>query len=71
MSNVLRAKVVVIGDATVGKASIVQQFINTGAGFPKNCSMILGADVLSRTINIPETSDAVELVVIDCSGRTA
>ena len=71
MSNVLRAKLVVIGDATVGKTSIVQQFINTGAGFPKNYSMTLGADVLSRTINIPDTSDAVELVMIDCSGRTA
>ena len=67
--NVLRAKLVVIGDCTVGKTSIVQQFINSGAGFPKNYSMTLGGDVLSRTINIPDTSDAVELVMIDCSGR--
>ena len=71
MSNVLRAKLVLIGEATVGKTSVVQQFINTGAGFPKNYSMTLGGDVLSRTINIPDTTDAVELVMIDCSGRTA
>ena len=71
MSNVLRAKLVLIGEATVGKTSVVRQFINTGAGFPKNYSMTLGGDVLSRTINIPDTTDAVELVMIDCSGRTA
>ena len=69
MSNVLRAKLVIIGDCTVGKTSIVQQFINSGAGFPKNYSMTLAGDVQSRTINIPDTSDAVELVIIDCSGR--
>ena len=70
MSNVLRAKLVVIGDCTVGKTSIVQQFINSGTCFPKNYSMTLGGDVQSRTINIPDTSDAVELVMIDCSGRS-
>ena len=55
----------------MGKTSIVQQFINSGTCFPKNYSMTLGGDVQSRTINIPDTSDAVELVMIDCSGRTA
>ena len=60
----------VIGDCTVGKTSIVQQFINSGTCFPKNYSMTLGGDVQSRTINIPDTSDAVELVMIDCSGRS-
>ena len=59
-----------IGDCTVGKTSIVQQFINSGTCFPKNYSMTLGGDVQSRTINIPDTSDAVELVMIDCSGRS-
>ena len=54
----------------MGKTSIVQQFINSGTCFPKNYSMTLGGDVQSRTINIPDTSDAVELVMIDCSGRS-
>jgi len=70
MTNVLRAKLVVTGESTTGKTSIVQQFINAGTGFPKNYSMTLGVDVLTRTINIPDSSDAVELIIIDCSGKT-
>ena len=58
------------GESTTGKTSIVQQFINAGTGFPKNYSMTLGVDVLTRTINIPDSSDAVELIIIDCSGKT-
>ena len=70
MTNILRAKLLVVGDSAVGKTSIVQQFLNSGTGFPKNYSMTLGADVVTRTINIPDTSDAVELVFIDCTGKT-
>ena len=70
MTNVLRAKLLIIGDSTVGKTSIAQQFLNSGTAFPKNYSMTLGADVLTRTINIPDSTDTVELILIDCSGKT-
>ena len=70
MTNVLRAKLMVIGDSAVGKTSIVQQFLNSGAAFPKNYSMTLSADILTRTINIPESQDTVELIIVDCSGKT-
>ena len=69
MTNVLRAKLLVVGDSAVGKTAVVQQFANSGAAFPKNYSMTLGADVVTKTINIPDTSDAVELVMVDCSGK--
>ena len=59
----------VIGDSAVGKSSIVQQFLNSGAAFPKNYSMTLSADILTRTINIPESQDTVELIIVDCSGK--
>lgn len=70
MTNVLRAKLLIIGDSTVGKTSIAQQFLNSGTAFPKNYSMTLGADVLTRIINIPDSNDTVELILIDCSGKT-
>ena len=69
MTNILRAKLLVVGDSAVGKTAVVQQFANSGAAFPKNYSMTLGADVVTKTINIPDTSDAVELVMVDCSGK--
>ena len=69
MTNVLRAKLMVTGDSAVGKTSIVQQFLNSGAAFPKNYSMTLSADILTRTINIPESQDTVELIIVDCSGK--
>ena len=69
MTNILRAKLLVVGDSAVGKTAVVQQFANAGAAFPKNYSMTLGADVVTKTINIPDTSDAVELVMVDCSGK--
>ena len=69
MSNVLRSKLVVVGDWAAGKSSVIQQFINSGTAFPKNYSMTLGGEVLTKLVNIPDSTDAVELVIIDCSGR--
>jgi transport family protein 27 len=70
MSNVLRSKLVVVGDWAAGKSAIIHQFINSGTAFPKNYSMTLGGEVITRLVNIPDSTDAVELVIIDCSGRT-
>ncbi|KAG7160694.1 Intraflagellar transport protein 27-like [Homarus americanus] len=40
MSNIIRAKCLVIGDSTAGKTSLVQKFISEGNQFPKNYNMI-------------------------------
>ena len=69
MSNVLRSKLVVVGDWAAGKSAIIQQFINSGTAFPKNYSMTLSGEVLTRLVNIPDSTDAVKLVIIDCYGR--
>ena len=37
---VLRAKCVVVGDATVGKSALVQNFVSDGAKFPKSYLMV-------------------------------
>ena len=59
----------VVGDWAVGKTAVVQQFLNAGTAFPKNYSMTLGGEVSSKLVHIPDTSDAVELLILDCSGR--
>ena len=69
MTNVLRAKLLLVGDSCVGKTSVIQQFLNSGTSFPKNYSMTLGAEVQTKTINIPDSQDVVELTIIDCSGK--
>ena len=67
----------------MGKTALVQQFLNAGTAFPKSYSMTLGAEVVdwslsslfilsqvaSKLVHIPDTSDAVELLILDCSGR--
>jgi len=40
MSNILRAKCVVVGNSTVGKTAISQMFLSDGRQFPKNYNMV-------------------------------
>ena len=37
--------------------------------YVQNYVMTLGADVHSKVVNIPDSGDGVELVLVDCSGR--
>ena len=69
MGSVLRTKLVVVGDWSVGKTALVQQFLNSGTAFPKNYTMTLGGEVLTKLVHIPDTTDSVELLILDCSGR--
>ncbi|XP_042236749.1 intraflagellar transport protein 27 homolog [Homarus americanus] len=69
MSNIIRAKCLVIGDSTAGKTSLVQKFISEGNQFPKNYNMTLGLDIVTKMINVPDTNSSVELYLYDCSGK--
>ncbi|CAL4068307.1 unnamed protein product, partial [Meganyctiphanes norvegica] len=68
-STIIRAKCVVLGEATAGKTALIQSFLTDGAGFPKNYTMTLGLDVQTKIINVPDSNTAVELYFFDCSGR--
>ena len=65
----LRCKVIVIGDAAVGKSAIVQMFHSTGPHYPKQYAMTTGCDFVMKEIKIPDTSTTVELHIYDCSGQ--
>ncbi|XP_022092406.1 intraflagellar transport protein 27 homolog [Acanthaster planci] len=69
MPVVLRAKCVVVGDSTVGKSALTQVFHSDGTHFPKAYSMTVGVELCVKTVNIPDTSNSVELYIYDSAGK--
>mmetsp|Transcript_40150 Transcript_40150/g.71465 ORF Transcript_40150/g.71465 Transcript_40150/m.71465 type:complete len:225 (-) Transcript_40150:189-863(-) len=66
----LRCKVVVVGDACVGKSALTQMFHSGGHTYPKNYIMTIGVDFCVKQVNIPESNAAVELYLFDCAGQS-
>ncbi|RVE75868.1 hypothetical protein OJAV_G00003000 [Oryzias javanicus] len=60
----LRAKCLLVGDAAVGKSSLI-----CSDGTLKKYSMTTGVELVMKCINIPETPHSVELYVFDSAGR--
>ena len=67
---VLRCKIVIVGDAGVGKTALTQVFHSGGPTFPKNYMMTVGAEFLSKQVPIPNTNAVVELYIFDCAGQS-
>eukprot|EP00904_Undaria_pinnatifida_P010582 jgi/Undpi1/6654/HiC_scaffold_20.g09133.m1 len=65
----LRAKVVVVGDACVGKTAIVQMLKSGGHDYPKSYIMTIGVDFGVKQIKVPDTDCVVELFLFDCPGQ--
>ncbi|XP_036425408.1 intraflagellar transport protein 27 homolog [Colossoma macropomum] len=65
----LRARCIIVGDASVGKSALLQMFRSDGGHFQKNYSMTAGVELLLKSVNVPETSDSVELYIFDSAGR--
>jgi len=66
----LRCKLAVVGDATVGKTALVATFINGHSAYPKNYVFTAGADVLQKAVKIPDLSTSVELTIFDMGGQS-
>ena len=65
---VLRSRVVLVGDATVGKSALVQTLISGPSGFPKNYAMTQGSEVYAKASKISNRS--IEFQIIDTSGQS-
>merc|ERR1719337_800499 len=65
---ILRCKIVLLGDSTVGKTSIAQVFQGGVQNFPKNYSMTVGIDFMVKKVSIPDTNILVEMYIVDCGG---
>ncbi|KAJ3102903.1 Intraflagellar transport protein 27 [Phlyctochytrium planicorne] len=67
--TVYRQKCLVLGNAGVGKSSLVQSFMSDGAHFPKNYNMTVHAELAVKMINIPDSSASVEMFIYDIGGH--
>mmetsp|Transcript_25970 Transcript_25970/g.52943 ORF Transcript_25970/g.52943 Transcript_25970/m.52943 type:complete len:196 (+) Transcript_25970:311-898(+) len=70
LSLLLRCKVIVVGDAGVGKSAIVQMFHSKGTHYPKQYAMTTGCDFVMKELKVPDANATVELHIYDCSGQT-
>jgi len=66
----LRCKVVVVGDATVGKSALISMFHSGGSSFPKQYLMTAWVDFRVKVVPIAGTTTAVELYLFDCGGQS-
>ncbi|KAL3877841.1 hypothetical protein ACJMK2_035485 [Sinanodonta woodiana] len=69
MPTLIRAKFIVVGDASVGKSSLCQVFHSDGSFFNKNYTMTTGVEMVTKQINIPDTKDSVEIYLYDSAGK--
>ena len=65
--SILRCKVVIVGDATVGKSAIINQLVNKS--FNSAYTMTQGCDYKIKEIEIPDTKSVVELHILDVAGQ--
>nr|XP_014274813.1 intraflagellar transport protein 27 homolog isoform X1 [Halyomorpha halys] len=68
ITRIFRGKLVVIGDQGVGKTALLNMFVSDGREYPKNYSMTFAPEVSIKLVHIPNTNDAVELIIYDCPG---
>jgi len=68
---VLRCRLVLVGDTTVGKTSIAQVFKGSSTAFPKNYTMTIGIDLSVKKVTIPDSNTVVEMYTVDCGGFSA
>ncbi|CAG9317021.1 IFT27 [Blepharisma stoltei] len=67
---ILRCRVLIVGDATVGKTSMVQTFINGPSGFPKNYAMTPGCEIFQKQVKLENSDKVVEFQIIDTGGQS-
>ncbi|KAG1690520.1 hypothetical protein DVH05_028024 [Phytophthora capsici] len=69
-TTVLRCKVAIVGDATVGKTALLQVLKSSGHEYPKNYVMTSDVELSTKSIAIPDTNVVVELYLFDCAGQS-
>jgi intraflagellar transport protein 27 len=68
--TVLRCKLVIVGDATVGKTALSQVYTSGGSTYPKNYLMTVGSEFSVKQVPIPDTNIVVEFFIFDCAGAS-
>ncbi|OMJ73162.1 hypothetical protein SteCoe_28198 [Stentor coeruleus] len=65
---VIRSRVALVGDATVGKSALALTLVNGPSGFPKNYTMTQGCEVYAKSMKV--NNKPIEFQIIDTSGQT-
>ena len=65
--NSLSCKVVLLGETTVGKTSIISRFIKDS--FDPNCITSLGASFISKEIYVAEFKKKIKFDIWDTAGQ--
>ena len=63
----LRCRLIMVGDSTVGKTSIVNQFVELA--LPKTYQMTQGVDYKVKELKVEDTDYTVEFHIIDLCGN--
>jgi transport family protein 27 len=69
VQEVLRFRVAVVGDATVGKTALVSMFESGGSVYPKEYAMSVGMSARVRAVRLPGRPVLVELYLLDAGGQ--
>lgn len=71
MKSINRCKCVLIGDAAVGKTSIVKSLIGRPEdAFHSNYTMTTGVEIFRKSIRQPNSEQVLEFFIYDFSGRS-
>ena len=58
MPTILRCKVLVVGNAAVGKSAMTSVFHTEGASFPKNYGMTIGGEFIVKQVPVPSSASS-------------
>lgn len=70
MRCINRCKCVLIGDAAVGKTSIVKSLIGKPHAFPINYTMTTGVEIFRKSLRQPNSENVLEFFIYDFSGKS-
>jgi len=66
---ILRCKLIVLGDATVGKSALMQMFKTDGSQYPKNYTMTIGCELSQKAVKLDDKKTTVEFYIFDIAGQ--
>ena len=69
MRRVKRCKCVLIGEAAVGKTSIVKSLMGKPHAFPLNYNMTCGVEIFCKSLRAESTENILEFFIYDFSGK--
>jgi len=69
MPKIVRHKVLVVGDAAVGKSALTQMFYSGGKLFPKQYNMTCNIEYHTKNVAVPDSNDVVEMHIFDSAGQ--